>query len=370
MSDNRGHDWLDDATAERLLRGAHGDDPAGRAWRDERAAALAGLLSAAAEPAALDPEREEAAVAAFRAARDDRALTADPADVRLGASDDWSPGAGAGGVSRSVRNRTARQTRSLTGSLIATAAVAGVSVAAAAGALPALLGYGVPDPTPVHTQGAATAASDSGSPSPGRTAPPVSSRPGSGSDRPAGGAGGTHGTVVPGRPAGTPSSTAPVTAALDHKALCRAYAAAGRHRKGVDEQAYKQLRTAAGGGGQQQVRRYCAGLLGWNAGDGGNAGNGANGGKARRGDESGGNDSQDGRGRWKNRSGGPHRHGGRAPRGTADGPPALRAGPSVPTSRPAATSRPAPADGRPEPRSGHGSHGTHGTHGSHGTHGE
>lgn len=270
MSDNRGHDWLDDATAERLLRGAHGDDPAERTWRDERAAALAGLLAAAAAPAPVDPEREEAAVAAFRAARDD-ALTAGSPGVRAGTADDWSPGAGAGAVSRRGRSRTARHSRSLTGTLIATAAVAGVGVAAAAGALPALLGHGVPDPAPVHTQGAATAASDSGSPSPGRTTPPASTTPGPGSgpgrDRPAGGAGGTHGTVLPGRPAGTP----PSPPAVDHKVLCRAYAAAGRHRKSADEQAYKQLREAAGGG-RHQVRRYCAGVLGWNPGHGGRPG--------------------------------------------------------------------------------------------------
>ncbi|MFE0625454.1 hypothetical protein ACFW3D_00625 [Streptomyces sp. NPDC058864] len=345
MSDNRGHDWLDDATAERLLRGAHGDDPAERTWRDERAAGLAGLLAAASAPGALDPEREEAAVAAFRAARDDAALSAEPAGVRMGAADDWSPraGTGAGSVSRSGRSRTARHSGSRAGALIATAAVAGVSVAAAAGALPALLGHGVPDPAPVHTQGAATAAADSGSPSPGRTAPSASSRPGPGRDRPAGGAGGTHGTFLPGRPAGTPSSTR----ALDHKALCRAYAAAGRHRKNMDEQSYKQLRKAAGGG-EHQVRRYCAGLLGWNPGPGGN------GGKAGKGDEPGDDDSQDGRGRWENRSGGHHRHADRGPRGTAGGAPAFRPGPSAPTPQAA------PPDGRPGPRPGRPSGGSAG----------
>ncbi|MFD8075318.1 hypothetical protein ACFV3E_22040 [Streptomyces sp. NPDC059718] len=333
MSDNRGQDWLDEATAERLLRGAHGDDPAERAWRDERAAALAGLLAAAAAPAPLDPEREEAAVAAFRAARGDDALTGGSAGVRLGTADDWSPGAGAGAVSRSGRSRTARHSRSLTGTLIATAAVA------AAGALPALLGNGVPDPSPVHTQSAATAASESGSPSPGRTAPPTS-RPGPGHGRPAGGTGGTHGTVLPGRPAGTPSATP----ALDHKALCRAYAAAGRYRKGVDEQAYKQLRKAAGGG-QRQVRRYCAGLLGWNAGHEGN------GGKAGKGDERGDDDSRDARGRWKNRSGGHHRQGGHGPRGTSRSAPAA---PSVPASKAAPSAQAVPPDGRPGPHRGHG----------------
>ncbi|MDX2707202.1 hypothetical protein PV350_30765 [Streptomyces sp. PA03-6a] len=346
MSDNRGQDWLDDATAERLLRGAHGDDPAERAWRDERAAAVAGLLAAAAAPAPLDPEREEAAVAAFRAARGDDALTGGSAGVRLGTADDWSPGAGA--VSRSGRSRTPRHSRSLTGTLIATAAVAGVSVAAAAGALPALLGSGVPDPAPVHTQSAATAASDSGSPSPGRTAPPTSRPgPGPGHGRPAGGTGGTHGTVLPGRPAGTLSSTPSSTPALDHRALCRAYAAAGRHRKGVDEQAYKQLREAAGGG-QREVRRYCAGLLGWNGGHGGN------GGKAGKGDERGDDDSREGRGRWKNRSGGHHRQGGHGSRGTARSAPVA---PSVPASKaaPSPLSAPVvPSDGRPGPHRGHG----------------
>ncbi|WP_431960184.1 hypothetical protein [Actinacidiphila sp. bgisy160] len=329
MSDNRGHDWLDDATAERLLPGAHGDDPAERTWRDERAAALAGLLAAAAAPGPLDPEREEAAVAAFRAARAEAALTEGSAGVRLGTADDWSPGAGTDAGSRSGRNRAARHSRSLTGTLIATAAaaVAGVSVAAAAGALPALLGHAVPAPAPVHTQSAATAAPDS--------APPAPSRPGHGSDRPSGGAGATHGTAVPGRTAGT-TSAPPV---LDHEALCRAYAAAGWHRKGVDEQAYKQLRKAAGGGGQQ-VRRYCAGLLGWEPGSSGNA----NSGNGSSGNANSGN-ANSGNGNSMNGNGGKAGKGdesGDAPRVTSQ--PALAA-PASPA---------APADGRPGPHPGRG----------------
>ncbi|MGW3242935.1 hypothetical protein [Streptomyces sp. NPDC001070] len=321
MSDNRGHDWLDDATAERLLRGAHGDDRVDEAWRDERAAALAGLLAAAAAPAPLDPRREEAAVAAFRAARDKDALSGGVAGVHGGrAADDWSPDAGSAGPragSGAGGSRSARYSRRLTGTLIATAAVAGVGVAAAAGALPALLGDGVPSPTPVHTRGAATDASDSGPVTSGRTASPTS-RPGHGPERPAGGATGKDSVVTPGRPAGTPASTA----AADYTALCRAYAAAGWHRKNMDEQAYKQLRKAVGGG-QGQVRRYCAGRLGSNAGtpgSTGNTGSAVNGGKTgkegktAKADKVGDDDSQDGHGRWRNRSGGHHRHGGHGSR--------------------------------------------------------
>lgn len=311
MSDNRGHDWLDDATAERLLRGAHGGGDARETWRDERAAALAGLLAAAATPAPVDPEREEAAVAAFRTARDADALSDGAAGARGAGAGGRSSGAGPGTLFHIGGRRPRRRSGSLTGTLIATAAVAGVSLAA--GALPVLLGDSVPNPAPVQTQGAATAASDTGSASPGPPAP-VTSRPGHDRDRPAGGATPRGVVATPGRSAGTPSSTA----AVDLKELCRAYAAAGRHRKNMDEHAYKQLRTAAGGG-RRQVRRYCSALLDWNPGRGGE------GGKIKR-DEAGEDDSRDRRGRWDDRFGGQRRHGGHGSRADSGPGPAAPSG--------------------------------------------
>ncbi|MDX3237920.1 hypothetical protein PV392_20000 [Streptomyces sp. ME03-5709C] len=284
MSDNRGHDWLDEAAAERLLRGVHGDR-ADRTRPDERAAVLAGLLAAAAAPAPLDPEREEAAVAAFRAARDGDACTRGFTGGRLGGTD-RAPGAGTGPAFRGGRGRAVRdrgRLRAATLIAAAAAAMAGAGVAAA-GVLPALLGHGVPDPAPVRPRVGVTAASDSASP-PHPTGPSASSRSGPGSG-PGDVAGGGDGAVVPGRTAGAPSSTP----AQDHTALCRAYAAADRHHKGVDEQVYKPLREAAGGG-EGKVRRYCAGLLGVNSGNGGNggnSGNSGNGGNGGNGGKSGG----------------------------------------------------------------------------------
>ncbi|MGI5252085.1 hypothetical protein [Actinacidiphila glaucinigra] len=125
---------------------------------------------------------------------------------------------------------------------------------------------------------------------------------------------------------------------MDHKVLCRAYAAAGRHSKSADEQAYKELRKAAGGG-RHQIRAYCAGVLGSNPGHGGKAG------KAGKASEQGDDDSQDGRGRPENRSGGHHRSGDHGPRGTNGSAPAPRAVPGP---------RPVPSEGRPGPRPGRG----------------
>ncbi|MDX3355713.1 hypothetical protein PV703_20820 [Streptomyces sp. ME01-24h] len=313
MSDNRGHDWLDDAAAERLLRSVH-RDRADRIRPDGRAAALAGLLAAAAAPAPLDPEREEAAVAAFRAARDGDATSTGFTGGRLRAAGDWSPGTGTGRTSRGGRGRAVRHPGRLrAATLIATAALAGAGVAAA-GVLPALLGRGVPDPSPLRPRDGVTAASDSASPSPRPTAPSASSGSGPGSG-PGDVAGGGHGTVLPGRTAGAPSSTR----AQDHASLCRVYAAAGRHHKGVDEQVYKQLREAAGGG-EGKVRRYCAGLLGVNNGSGGDpgkSGHSENAGKAAKSEDSARGENP-GKGGGSANSGNPGK-GGKAGEGDASG---------------------------------------------------
>lgn len=242
MSDNRGEprgsdDWLDDATAEQLLRGLTDEsstyaatDPAD----DKRAAALAGLLAAASAPAALDPVREEAAVAAFRAARDEGALTAGVRH-RNRRSDDWRPRA------RGLRH-AARSAKAVTGALFATLALGGVAVAAAVGALPTSFGGGAADPDPLRSGGSG---SHAGSTTPGQSASPAPDR-----DRPAGGASrGVDGA--------TPSAPARST---DYQALCRAYAAADWRRGPMDRQSYRELEKAAGGG-RHRVRQYCAGLL-------------------------------------------------------------------------------------------------------------
>jgi hypothetical protein len=223
MSDNRGPDrsadWPDAATAERLLRGTADTSEAA----DRRAAALAGLLAAASAPAALDPAREEVAVAAFRAARDEGALAASVR--RRSRADDWRP--------RGLRH-VARSAKAVTGTLFATAALGGVAVAAAVGVLPSF-GSGASGPTPVHS-GDSTQA---GATSPGSSASPD----GPDRERPAGGAS---------RGVPTPTPSAPTSS--EAKALCKAYAADGK--------GYAQLRSVAGGGGRNQVRLYCSRLLG------------------------------------------------------------------------------------------------------------
>ncbi|MFE2425456.1 hypothetical protein ACFXJ5_01650 [Streptomyces sp. NPDC059373] len=235
MSDNRGparsDDWLDAATAERLLRGATDLDTADTRAdmradmrTADRTAVLAGLLAAASAPAALDPVREEAAVAAFRSARDEGTLAA---GVRhRSRADDWRRPRGLRHVARSAK--------AVTGALFATAALGGVAVAAAVGALPTSFGGGAPGPAPVHSGGSAHR---SGSAAPGGSASSAPDR-----ERPAGGA--SRGVA-----SGTPSSPAGTT---DYQALCRAY---------QDGKGFEKLRSVAGGG-RHQVRRYCAGLLG------------------------------------------------------------------------------------------------------------
>ncbi|HEY5834580.1 hypothetical protein [Streptomyces sp.] len=79
MNHSREHDgWPDPVTAERLLSGEYAAADPGLAGADPRAAALARLLAAAAEPRPCAPEDERAALAAFRRARDGQEEGADP----------------------------------------------------------------------------------------------------------------------------------------------------------------------------------------------------------------------------------------------------------------------------------------------------
>jgi hypothetical protein len=220
MSDNRSHTWLDDAAAERLLHGDH-DDP--------RAQALQRLLSAAATPATVDAQREEMAVAAFRAARDEgRTADMGRAAVRRRV-DGWRRRGGAFRISRSVR--------ALTGALVATAAIGGVAVAAATGTLPGAFGpFG--DPTPATYP----AVSQSPTPQAGKNRPERES--------PAGGAN-----------RGVPTPTAPATPTADSRpeSLCRNWVVAVRRGRAMDARAYERLVSDAGG--RKKVPGYCAGLL-------------------------------------------------------------------------------------------------------------
>ncbi|MEU6340460.1 hypothetical protein ABZ883_05845 [Streptomyces sp. NPDC046977] len=311
MSDNKGQDWLDDTTAERLLRGAARNDTSGPAWTDPRAATLARTLAAAAVPAVLDPAREEAALAAFRDARD---AGPELSPVRGGRANERDGGRDAAG--RRSGGSKGRGARAFSGTLLATAAVAGVALAAAAGALPVLLSGGDEAPAPVHTQGAAPQATGGTRPATPAVppSPPAPSRSGRGVP---------VGTVPGGAPAGPAAPGAPrlpappAGATAGPKALCRAYAAAGWRRGKTDEQIWKQLRKAAGGG-QPMVRRYCAAVLGphgrrvGGAGDDSPRNDSPKGGGLKGGglkDDGPGRLHHGGKGNGKNRSGGHHRFG-------------------------------------------------------------
>jgi hypothetical protein len=261
MSDERAHDWLDDAAAERLLRGARdGGAPAG----DPRAEALARLLAAAATPAPLDSRHEDAAVAAFRAARD--ATPAQPASRRDRVRDDWRR--------RGGTLRAGRSVRALAGALVATAALGAVA-AAAAGALP----------VPFGSLGGAADAGHA-SPTASATSPAVHS-PSTGPDQehPAGGSTG-------GVPAPSAAARSGGAAARD-VALCHAWADTGRRGKRTDAKAFERLVSEAGG--RHKVRGYCAGLVGTSDGKGGGQGrNGKQGRNAGSGDDA--KDGKDGKG--------------------------------------------------------------------------
>jgi hypothetical protein len=213
-------DWLNDDAAERLLLGEA---------VDARAEPLARLLAAAGTPAAVDPAREEAALAAFRAAGEEVPLVAGRGSRIL------PRGARRRGDGR---RRVARSVRALAGAMAATAALGGVAVAA--GALPSPFAGGTARPVPAHSV-------------PGRgrgtTAPGGTYSPAPDPEPTAGGAS-----------RGARSPMPPATAhTVDYAELCRAYAAAhGRHER-MDDGGYRKLEQAAGD--RQAMSGYCARLL-------------------------------------------------------------------------------------------------------------
>ncbi|MEV4334445.1 hypothetical protein AB0K02_28625 [Streptomyces sp. NPDC049597] len=180
--------------------------------------ALDEVLAAAARPAPVEPERAERALAAFRAARAEGALS-----LPTRPEDDWGPAA-------PPRIRA----RGLKAGI--TALVAGVlfgGVAMAAGAIPAPFG----DPPP-QRPGPVPGASTDGEPAP---------------DTP------DEGSAPPTPDASAARGERPPTA-KDDEAHCRAYAKARR----LDDEAgvgamRERLEEAAGG--PQAVAAYCADVL-------------------------------------------------------------------------------------------------------------
>ncbi|MEU4096411.1 hypothetical protein [Streptomyces sp. NPDC026673] len=225
MRDSRAHDdRIDAALAERLLAVDLTADPADPAADgDGRTEALVRLLTAAAAPLPGDPERERAALAAFRAAR---GATHDGRRVR--------------------RARGARRTRTVLGGLVAVFVLGGVAVAAQSGTLPGPFRPGAAGPRPVSPPSSAPAG-----PVGTRTAAPRGPQ-GSTATPPA----------APAVPRGPRDSVPPLAAPADAglKGLCQTYAKASEHHKGVNAATLARLERAAGG--TAAVSAYCAGLIG------------------------------------------------------------------------------------------------------------
>lgn len=266
--------WPDPDTAERLLRrgtalagrsGADGPhDDAAPAWpaapghpddawaaadrADPRFGELLRLLSAAARHGALDPGREQAAVAAFRAAR------------------------GAGAVRRGrptglgARIGSGRPAKALAGGLVAVFAVGGVAFAAGTGALPTPFRGGVHARALPATGGGdpGKAASGSGVPRGPSTDARGRATPGSGGAGSSPGATGVPtATATPdpsvSQPPATPSEPSANRQQQVLRALCRSYVEAVRQGRDMDEKPLSRLQRRAGG--QQRVAAFCRRVL-------------------------------------------------------------------------------------------------------------
>jgi hypothetical protein len=190
------------------------------------------LLVAVVRPAALDPEAERRALAAFRAARDEGLLTA-PARrggvrtclrVRCRRRDDWRP--------EEARRRERRTAKAVIGGLAATVVLSGIAVAG--GTVPSLFGSGVSGGPAQVPSGA----SSSGGPAPSGT-PDAPGRLGV--------------TRTPFASTGGPGDGV----GNDEATLCRAYESDGGGEG--PGKAFERLEAVAGGKGR--VRAYCDRLL-------------------------------------------------------------------------------------------------------------
>jgi hypothetical protein len=224
--------WPSEDIAERLLRGEAVADA------DPHAAALARLLTAAAQPLPGRPEHERAALEAFL-------LATRTATGAVGAFEGPAPG-----VRRRWRPaRASRPVKVLIAGAVAVFVLGGAAVAAQTGVLP----------RPFHSRPAppGTGTPTAGSPSPTTVGPPSS--PG------ARGAGGgpraSHAPVgaSPHNPSDIRSAQgAPLGAGA--KGLCEAYVKAAHTGQPVDTTSRARLAQAAGGA--DRIDAYCAQLTG------------------------------------------------------------------------------------------------------------
>ncbi|TLS44550.1 hypothetical protein FE633_19805 [Streptomyces montanus] len=226
MGERHGDGGSFDRRAARPVNGWSKSDGASAAGRRD-ASALESFLAAAMCADALDPDAENQAMVAFRAAR-----AAGTHEAQTRRRDDWRPHAERWG-GRSLR-------ATLVG-LLASVALGGVAIAAIGTA--GTSGDGGDGPRPSSTAPDRSANDSGATGAPGSTAP--------GSSAP-----GRHDGVT-GRPSDRPSS------AKDVEAHCRAYDAAGKNGEALDATAWKRLVEAAGG--EKKVEKFCAGHTGQSA---------------------------------------------------------------------------------------------------------
>nr|WSX73280.1 hypothetical protein OH826_05115 [Streptomyces sp. NBC_00899]WSX80654.1 hypothetical protein OH826_46395 [Streptomyces sp. NBC_00899] len=195
---------------------------------DPRWSALLRVLTVASRGADVDPEREQAAVIAFRAA-----TTAGPAR----------------GV-RARRRRSPRAVRALAGGLAAVFALCGVAVAAGTGHLPARghAAHGGPPPAPV-------ARTTSPAPAPARTGAAPGSTHGPAARTPGPGRSATAEPPEHTRAAAPPRDRSPAAV----RSLCRGYLAAVLDGRTPAAQPTDRLQREAGG--SRRVAAYCRALL-------------------------------------------------------------------------------------------------------------
>ncbi|WP_381554037.1 hypothetical protein [Streptomyces eurythermus] len=265
--------WLDRATAERLLRGESLEavDPSARDQAERLSRAL-GALSAEAAPATGELPGEQAALAAFRKAREAAEAERTAAAHAPSAARAPAPGADAGLVRTAVpartgiparRPRRVRPARLVLAAALAVGTLGGVAVAGGGGALPTP--FGDARSRPAATAGTATGrplASPSSRTAPdagkGTGAPRTAGTPGgraegsrhTGPDGSHGQDGGTGRETAPGTP-----SALPGTGWLRDADACRAL----RNGEDLDTGRRRALEHLAGGAAR--VTRYCEVLL-------------------------------------------------------------------------------------------------------------
>ncbi|MFF4017552.1 hypothetical protein [Streptomyces sp. NPDC001843] len=257
--------WLNRRTAERLLRGESLEavDPSAREQAGRLAEAL-GALSAEATRAETELPGEEAALAAFRKAREARADAA----AQLGAGHAADGPADVGLIRIGARSHAVRRpgwirpARLAVTAALAAGALGGVAMAAGSGVLPTPFGD--------HTPGPGPGASVSADPTPRRPAASRSAgETGNGTSGllpPGGGASGTPGgTSSPGAEPGKPAGGATGSPNASHGA---GTAWSGAPSACRDIRAGKELtpdrKHALDGvaGGSALVWKYCKGVLG------------------------------------------------------------------------------------------------------------